>query len=129
MNYLVLSFTIALLLTQIKQNHCYDKESSVFDTVLSNPLENHANSKVIDLESHKVKSRRRRYVAFPEGSSFSVCLTNFLQKLKIIKKIQLIYSFPFQNVGCFLRDCWVCWQSAIYLFQLGSELGLRLRFT
>lgn len=92
MNCLTQSFAIVLLLFPIKQYHCFDKESLVFDTVLSDPLDSHANSKAIDLESNldttvpvllrnKAKSRRRRYVAFPEGSSFSASHTDFYRKL------------------------------------------------
>lgn len=95
MNCFSLLLTFILVFFQVKQCYCLKKESLGFDTILSNPLESHANSKAIDSKgyldtetiapvslSNEAKSRRRRYVAFPEGSSFSVSHTYFHQKLQ-----------------------------------------------
>lgn len=88
----ILSLTLLIFLSQFPHHECFDKESSVFGAVLSNPLESHANSKGISLAdylepesslsipatSNEARSRRKRYLAFPEGASFSVKSTQLV---------------------------------------------------
>lgn len=86
MNSFTLLLTIALLSFQIQHYECFDKKSAVLNAVSSNLLESHVNSKEIALAdylepenslsipetSNMAKSRRKRYLAFPEGATFSV---------------------------------------------------------
>lgn len=76
---------LVVLFSQVARYECVDKNSMIVDAVLRNPLEVSAIPDGIDLagslesqpnavgaSSGKVKSRRKRYLAFPEGASFSV---------------------------------------------------------
>lgn len=84
------SFTLFLLavvisLDHFKQYDCSEDSSISVETVLSSPLEIQINSLDSNVENSteterikksnfEPKSRRKRYVAFPEGSTFSVTI-------------------------------------------------------
>lgn len=85
MNSVTILATLVIVFCQIARYECFGKDSLVIDAVLNNPSEVQANSDGIDLASclepetnaimapsGQAKSRRKRYIAFPEGSSFSV---------------------------------------------------------
>lgn len=109
---------VVILLSIIQQNAC-SKDSS-FDTILHNPLEIKTNPLGLSMENSTVmiekssfepKSRRKRYIAFPEGSSFSVR----------VRQSMIFSKFVFSNdmftlLGSILCDTWLCWQSSIHLF-------------
>lgn len=112
---------VVILLSIIQQNACSNESS--FDTVLRNQLEIKKNPLGLSMENSTVmiekssiepKSRRKRYIAFPEGSSFSV---RAWQSMIFSKFVFSNDMFPL--LGSILCDTWFCWQPSIHLFQLG----------
>lgn len=67
------------------------------------------------------KVRRKRYVAFPEGSSFSVTL--FLNIITFIS-YSIVLLIPILDSS--MRNDRFNWKSKVYLYDMGTELGLSI---
>lgn len=74
-------------------------------------------------------SRRKRFVAFPEGSSFSVCcIYSCIQSKNIFNSVSLLMCKSRPHAGGLLHDRRLHWQSVLHVHKLVDELGRCLRF-
>lgn len=78
-------------------------------------------------EQTKVLSRRKRFIAFPEGSTFSVSVISLFYEVIFKNWCFLNILMPSSNLSdSFLCINWLHWKSRVRLHELGFELGLSI---